>query len=107
MASSSVFCIHCGAALRADTRFCAACGHAVAPPPAPTLVPARPTSKKNWSATRILVLIFIILPLLIIAAVTLALFVWSNLNPLPCGCVFPPTPSSQSSQVINDYTAGI
>lgn len=103
------FCNGCGAALREGVSFCATCGHTVARQMAPALVPAgpmyfptpagSPTAKKGWGAVRILVMVFVIVPLFIVAAVTVGLVVWSSQNP-PCVRVHTaPRPGSRGSRV--------
>jgi hypothetical protein len=44
--------------------------------PPPTQMPPAPQAKKGWSMVRILVIVFIIVPLLIVAAVTVFLALW-------------------------------
>ena len=106
----STFCANCGTAMREGVSFCAACGHTVAHQMAPALVPAgpmyasvpagAPKTKKRWGVVRILVIVFVILPLLFVAAVTVFLFVWSNLFPPACACVINP-----ALELTNDYNA--
>jgi flagellar basal body-associated protein FliL len=52
---------------------------------------AAPKTKKRWGLVRILVIVFIILPLVFVAVVTLALFIWSSQNTPACACSLPPS----------------
>lgn len=94
------FCPACGAPQSPGAAFCAACGHNVAEGKAPGTVPpapalhaapaAAPKTKKGWGLVRTLVIVFVIMPLFFVAAVTVALMIWSSQNHPACACVLPP-----------------
>jgi uncharacterized membrane protein len=81
---SAALCSNCGATLHEGASFCAACGHSVALGIAPG-----PKAKKGWSVGRMLVIAFVIVPLFVVAAVTVALMVWSSQNHPMCACSLP------------------
>ena len=98
MPARPALCANCGAEMSPGAGFCAACGHKDAQAPQLASMPAVPThpatgapkTKKGWGVGRILVVAFVIAPLFLVAGVTVALVVWSNLNPPACACSLPP-----------------